>query len=221
MGFDQSFRFRDCPWCGLRDAQMNTLSTDSQTSGAGSAPGEGKTRWWTTLARPRCASVILMETNPPQEGRSRILQVIPRPREDLAVAHLPDDVEEYYRDAIRVLDAGVPDGAAVQLRRSLEAAAAHFDIRTGSLVNRIRGLIKAGLITTQFAQVLDHVRVIGNIGAHASDERLDEDRVRRALRFTTQVLRNLFEIPEELKQIQGAGQPKPPPSDEIEAAGDD
>jgi hypothetical protein len=55
--------------------------------------------------------------------------------------------------------------------------------------------------TTDFAKVLDHVRVVGNVGAHASDEHVDEQAARRALRFTTQVLRNLFEIPEELRAI--------------------
>jgi hypothetical protein len=33
---------------------------------------------------------------------------------------------------------------------------------------------------------------------HATDEKVDEQTARRALRFTTQVLRNLFEIPAEL-----------------------
>ena len=206
MGFDQSFRFRDCPWCGLHDAQMNALSVNQRTTGDGSRPGTTRHRCWTMLSCPRCANVTLLETNPENENPGQIVQVIPRPNEDVIVAHLPEDVHKYYLDSLRVLDAGVPDASAVQLRRTLEAAAAHFEIRQGPLVNRIRGLIKAGLVTSQFGDVLDHVRVIGNIGAHASDELLDEDRVRRALRFTTQMLRNLFEIPAELAEIQGQGE---------------
>lgn len=46
--------------------------------------------------------------------------------------------------------------------------------------------------------MLDRIRKLGNIGAHAGDEDVDEDSARQALRFTTQVLRNLFEIPAEL-----------------------
>ena len=160
MGFDQSFRFRDCPSCGLRDAQMNAISVNTRTTGDGSTPGSQRHRWFAVLSCPRCASVILLETNAEDEGPGQILKEIPRPHEDIAVAHLPEDVEQYYRDAIRVLDAGVPDAAAVQLRRTLEAAASHFDIKTGSLINRIRGLIKAGLVTTQFGEVLDHVRAV-------------------------------------------------------------
>jgi hypothetical protein len=46
----------------------------------------------------------------------------------LDFVHLPTDVGEYYGDAIKVLRAGVPDAAAVQLRRTLEAAASHVGV---------------------------------------------------------------------------------------------
>jgi hypothetical protein len=114
------------------------------------------------------------------------------------VKYLPATVAKFYGDARRVLDAGVPDAAAVQLRKTLEAAAACYSIDSGPLVKRIEELISFGLITTQFGEVLDHVRQVGNVGAHASDESVDEESAERALRFTTQVLRNLFEIPAEL-----------------------
>jgi hypothetical protein len=42
----------------------------------------------------------------------------------------------------------------------------------------------------------DAIRVLEAVGAHASH--VDEKTARRALQFTTQVLRNLFEIPPEL-----------------------
>jgi hypothetical protein len=46
------------------------------------------------------------------------------------------------------------------------------------------------------------VRRIGNVGAHAADERIDGDTAFRVLRFTTQALRNLFEIPKELEEAE-------------------
>ena len=42
----------------------------------------------------------------------------------------------------------------------------------------------------------DAIRVLEAVGAHTSQ--IDEKTARRALQFTTQVLRNLFEIPPEL-----------------------
>jgi len=164
-------------------------------------PAAGTAKTWTILTCPRCANPILIEsTTHPMLGIPVFVRAIPEGRE-VVVADLPADVEEYFNAAIRVLDAGVPDAAAVQLRRTLEAAAAHHGVNTGPLVSRIRHLIDTGLITRNFAGVLNHVRQVGNVGAHATDERVDEETARRALRFTTQVLRNLFEIPAELRRL--------------------
>jgi hypothetical protein len=194
MGFNPAEIFRSCPWCGLRDAQMQHLTTH-EVSRIGSGP-----RWWAILSCPRCGGIISIEVSSPQEG-DIVLTVVPEEGAHVGVEHLPDDVRKYYNDAIRVLDAGVPDAAAVQLRRTLEAAAAHHEVKSGPLVQRIKKLIDAGKITSEFGDVLDHIRVVGNVGAHAGDTVVDEVTARRALRFTTQVLRNLFEIPAELKAI--------------------
>ncbi len=103
--------------------------------------------------------------------------------------------------ALTVLQAGVSDAAAVQLRRTLEAAAAHFGVAPYPLVKAIRALIDKGLVTASFGEVLGHIRELGNMGAHASDARIGQEAAERAMRFTTQVLRNLFEIPAELERL--------------------
>jgi hypothetical protein len=196
--------FRDCPWCGLRDAEMNFINRDVEIV----TRDGSRARMWTILSCPRCAAPTMFET---LGGHGRdIIGAYPQPDAEARVAHLPDDVERYYRNAIRVLEAGVPDAAAVQLRKTLEAAAARHGINKGALVQRIEGLIKNGLITPEFSQVLDHVRQVGNVGAHAGDEHVDEETARRALRFTTQVLRNLFEIPAELKGLSQEGEETTP-----------
>lgn len=195
--WSDEFAFRDCPWCGLRDAHMASLTNQLQANRAGGAPS----RWWSVVSCPRCGGAITIETNGPNEGPPAQLTVIPEGETVGAeVEHLPSDVARFYRDARRVLDAGVPDAAAVELRKTLEAAAAHFGVADDHmpLVARIEKLIEEGLITKQFGKVLDHIRKVGNVGAHASNETVDEATAKRALRFTTQVLRNLFEIPAEL-----------------------
>ncbi|WP_285366248.1 DUF4145 domain-containing protein [Streptomyces albipurpureus] len=117
------------------------------------------------------------------------------------INHLPQDVSRYHSDAIRVLHAGVPDAAAVQLRRTLEAAAAHFGIKEKVLVKSIEKLISAGHVTQSFGPLLHHIRAVGNVGAHASDEYVDQKTAEGALRFTTLLLRNLFEVPGELGSL--------------------
>jgi hypothetical protein len=150
----------------------------------------------------------LLETNSENKTPPRIRQAFPEDeRVGTQVEHLPPDVGRFYSDPQRVLDAGVPDASAVQLRKTLEAAAGHFGITDGPLVVRIEKLIEGGLITKQFGDVLDHVRKLGNVGAHASDEIVDEASAKKALGFTTQVLRNLFEIPTELNAPESVTTP--------------
>lgn len=201
MGWNQEMAFRDCPWCGLRDAQMPALLMN------GTAAKPGESRYWSVVACPRCAGATLMETNPPNHEPGEVIKTVPedaRMRDQ--VSHLPEDVKRFYGNARRVLDTDVPDAAAVQLRKTLEAASAHFGISEGPLVARIERLIEEGLITKQFGEVLDHVRKVGNVGAHASDETVDSATAERAYRFTTQILRNLFEIPAELNPQPSSGE---------------
>lgn len=193
MGFDHSFTYRDCPWCGLRDAQMVTRAQDVGAAAHPAAPQ----RFWSMLSCPRCSGIILLETNAPGIQPARIEREFPGETQ-VEVAHLPADVERFYRNSIRALDADLPDSAAVELRRTLEAAAGHFEVASGNLVTRIKKLIEAGLITKPFGDVLHHIRKLSNVGAHAGDEHVDSEAARRAFGFTTQVLRNLFEIPAEL-----------------------
>jgi Domain of unknown function (DUF4145) len=203
MPFNASFGFRDCPWCGVKDVAMQQHHEFSASSTI------GRTRVYKPLSCPRCGKVTTLEVT--QAGQDGIIEVIPS-TPSLDVDHLPPDVREYYQNARRVLDAGVVSSSAVELRRTLEAAASQYGITDGPLVRRIKALIDAGLITTQFGGAMDYIRKLGNIGAHASDEKLDEDDVRRAFRFTTQALRNLFEIPGDLAGLP----PDEPPTMEIE-----
>jgi len=202
MGFSPAMAFRDCPHCGATYAQMGVRMQDNQA-----ATAEGRLRCWTFLTCPACAGAVVLETSLQNESPA-VLDILPADNSStLGVAHLPEDVESYYRDALRVLRAGVPDAAAVQLRRTLEAAAAHFDIEERTLVKSIEALIEQGHVTKSFGGALHHIREVGNVGAHHTDERLDDTTVRRAIRFTSALLRNLFEVPAELAALKEEAPP--------------
>lgn len=202
-------KYRDCPWCGVRDAQFAVLYSQRTVS----SHGEGTKRSWAMLACPRCAGVVAVEvkiTNHVTSSEQRIhptadvveVRSVPEDQQlSQRVQHLPSDVAKFYGDALRVLDAGVPDAVAVQLRRTLEAAAADKGYSERVLVKNLEGMISDGLVTKDFGQALTHVRLLGNIGAHASDKSLSNDEVERALRFTTQFLRNVYEVPGELEEL--------------------
>src|SRR3954469_20362688 len=107
MGWSPEMRFRDCPWCGLKHAQMNPWGGPATVDKA--APGMGRT--YTVLACPECAGVVVVETNHPNEAPGRVVSVYPPDGEAGASvpSDLPTDVARYYQGAVRVLRAGVPD----------------------------------------------------------------------------------------------------------------
>lgn len=185
--------YRDCPWCATRSVQLII-----QANTRGITNSNKAVREWTWLSCPRCAGVISLETHPQIK---KVLQEVPNHTTDVDVAHLPEDVEEYYRNALIVLNTGVASAAAVELRRTLEAAAKHKGIDITPLARAIQKLVDEGWITKDFEQVMVHVKKIGNVGAHAGQEKLTEPEVQTALKFTTQILRNLFEIPKELELL--------------------
>jgi hypothetical protein len=145
----------------------------------------------------------VLETNPPTEGPPKIHSIVPDHEAASDVDHLPSEVERHYQAARRVLAAGEPDLAAVSLRRTLEEAASQRGISERTLVASVEAMLDQGLITTEFRTVLDHVRRLGNVGAHAGSPPIDATEVSIAMRFTTQVLRNLFEIPAVLAELSG------------------
>jgi hypothetical protein len=130
MPFSGDWVFRDCPWCGLRDGEMQQLSLNLSADRRGSTP-----RYWSVVSCPRCGGAILIEHTSPNYPQAQLLNVVPEHSADARVEHVPDAVRTHYEEAIRVLEA---------------------------------------------------------VGAQASH--VDEKTARRALQYTTQVLRTLFEI---------------------------
>lgn len=213
MAFSPGMAMRTCGYCGLRRAQMNVVVKNHEARRT-----DNQQISHTVLQCPDCANLTIIRHNGQLASPFKpdeILAVYPSDEDAVhSIRHLPERVEQYYSDARRVLDAGVPDAAAVQLRRTLEAAAAHFDVSEGTLFKSIEKLIQQGLVTTQFRGALDHIRAVGNLGAHASDERVDDIQAQHVLSFTTQLLRNLFEVPGDLLQIATSTSESPDDGDQ-------
>lgn len=59
---------------------------------------------------------------------------------------------------------------------------------------------KQGLITSEFKQAIEYVRLIRNTGAHAGFD-VGRQSAEGTMRFTQQMLRLLFEVPAELARL--------------------
>ena len=196
MAFISEYLYRDCPWCSTKNIAFEkkgntfSVSTSQHTS-----------REWTAASCPRCGGAILLESR--ADSIAGLVRAVPDKLEQNEINHLPQDVESYWQNAITAMNAGIPSSAAVELRRALEAAAKHQGVDERTLVKSVKKLVELGLVTKSFESVMSHVRKIGNQGAHATDEQLSETEVSSAMEFTKQIIRNLFEVPEELRLIQG------------------
>jgi hypothetical protein len=124
MAWATGMAMRTCGHCGLRRAQMTVVIGGVQSNRIGRPP-----LFHTVLQCPDCGRLTIRQHNGPNQHPAQIIDVYPMD-EDMAldVKHLPEGVAQYYKDAQGVLNAGYPDAAAVQLRRTLEAAVAHFDV---------------------------------------------------------------------------------------------
>ena len=208
-------QFGDCPHCNYSHLQLPVVWSKRLVD---AITRDG--RPWAAIACPRCGGVTCLELTIQSDiltskGSDIPLyadvQVVARyPEGDATrtrISHLPESIATYFANAQRVLAAGVPSAAAVELRRTLEAAAQHFVPGSKEfLVKQIEKLISAGLVTRQFAEALTYVRKIGNVGAHAGETALSERELQASIKFTELLLRNLFEVPGELASIQGDGE---------------
>ena len=80
---------------------------------------------------------------------------------------VPINVREVYAEASRI-KRSAPNAFAVMLRRALEAVCDDRGVEKGALGERLRKLADHGEVPPLLAEVSDVVRMLGNIGAHAS-----------------------------------------------------
>lgn len=209
MRFEE-LRFGDCPHCGFQHLQFSVVWTNQHVKAVARAG-----RPWAAIACPRCGGVTALEMSPTGTLQSPgadipdqtwVSLVARYPEGDAArlrIDHLPDSIGTYFANAQRVLAAGVNSSAAVELRRTLEAATNHFNAGGNKpLFQQIKKLIDDGLVTRQFGEALTYVRKIGNAGAHAGEEVLSDRDLQACMRFTELLLRNLFEVPGALAELQ-------------------
>ena len=164
----------------------------------------GDVRHWMTSTCPNCAGPVVIEYAA-SHGDDRVMTVVPEDVDSVQIAHLPERVKKHFSAAEEMIRVQAPDMAAVAMRRTLEAACNASGADGRSLFERIRQLQEGGQITPDFSKAAHHVRRIGNIGAHDTDEDVDLGEAKLMFRFVTQLLRNLFEIPGELAALESDG----------------
>ncbi len=122
-------------------------------------------------------------------------RVFPRHRASLACA-LPKIAEQSFNEAMRCEEAKAWLAAVVMVGRTLEAVCQeHFSQEKGlTIFKGIELLFKEGLISEQLKSWADELRILRNIGAHATDVDVDEKDAKEAIDFLRAILENLYDL---------------------------
>jgi hypothetical protein len=159
----------------------------------------GESRRWYPAACPACGGVVIFEAD---HQANAIVRMHPEAIGEWEVSHIPAEVQAIWDEAVKVYRVGANASAVVACGRALEAAAAHRHIEGKTLQQRIQKMLDGGLITTEFKDAMDYVRLIRNVGAHAGKE-VSRESAEGTMRFMQQTLRLLFEVPGELSRLTG------------------
>lgn len=81
---------------------------------------------------------------------------------------VPEEVSRIYDEAIRIKNLA-PNAFAVQLRRALEAVCKDRGTRKHNFAKQLNELAEKGEIPKTLSEASDILRLIGNVGAHASE----------------------------------------------------
>lgn len=90
---------------------------------------------------------------------------------------LPAEIEKYYKEALRCLEANSPNGAVTLFRKIIHALGIHYEIAAKNddkkLYDIVKELYDKGHIVEKLKDALLGVKDIGNDGAHINDNEPD------------------------------------------------
>jgi len=137
---------------------------------------------------------------------------VPVEDKDFSLAHLiwpdpglhravPKVVTECYAEAAKIKNLA-PNAFAVQIRRALEALCDDRGAKKGTLRHRLQDLASRGEIPPVLAEMTDALRLLGNIGAHATDQNVKPLHVLAIDDFFRAIIEYVYVAPSKLKEFR-------------------
>jgi hypothetical protein len=114
---------------------------------------------------------------------------------------IPKRVSNIYSEASRIKQ-NAPNAFATQIRRALEAVTDDRNAKPGSLVQRLKELAHRGEIPPILADVSDTLRILGNIGAHASETNIQPWQVHSIDEFFRAIVEYVYVAPSKLAEFR-------------------
>lgn len=146
----------------------------------------------------RCGSpAVLMCSRHDGEGPewSDYRQLFPRPARTVdSTLALPTQVRTSFLEAVRCESAEAWLATSVMVRRTLEAIGKEFDPAVKSPQKALEALKTKGVISQEMWEWGDHLRFLGNIGAHPSADEVGKQDASDALDFLQAIIETIFRL---------------------------
>jgi len=114
---------------------------------------------------------------------------------------VPERIRNIYDEASRIQHTA-PNAFAVQVRRALEAVCMDRGATEGTLVQNIHELANRGEIPKTLVEASDLLRLIGNIGAHASDRDVHPLQASALNKFFQAIVEYLYVSPKMIQEFK-------------------
>jgi hypothetical protein len=114
---------------------------------------------------------------------------------------IPEKVHRAYMEASRISKIA-PNAFAGQIRRALEYVCRDKQAKGHTLIDMVAYLAKQGIIPPTLAQMTDGIRILGNIGVHATDVEIDSTDVDTMDDFFKAILEYVYIGPYKISQLK-------------------
>jgi hypothetical protein len=114
---------------------------------------------------------------------------------------VPKIVSNIYKEVFRIKSLA-PNAFAVQIRRALETLCEDRGAKKGTLLNMLNELSAKGEIPSTLMETTDLLRLLGNIGAHASEESVKPWQVETLDEFFRAIVEYVYVAPGKIKELR-------------------
>ena len=193
-----------CPHCG-NQAPQRLIHKQSYFEKAWDAAGEpAEDAPWSSFvaACETCGNVLVYDNLGDQtEDKWFSKCELVYPRSPFLSPVIPQKIANSYAEAFRIR-AISPNAFAVLIRRALEILCNERGVTKGTLAARLKILSDKGELPPVLSQTTDLLRLIGNIGAHGSEQSVHPLQVRAIDDFFTAIVEYLYVAPRKIADFQ-------------------
>lgn len=107
---------------------------------------------------------------------------------------LPEVVRQSYEEAVRCESARSWMACVVMVGRTLEAVCKEFDPGARSILKGLKSMYDKGIISQELLDWANELRVLRNLGAHATSEPINRTDAKSALDFLQAIIEILYDL---------------------------